>query len=161
MKKTRAIRLRRSWVSVISLIGLASSTSGCGVIGGKIASTSDPAGDQARHIWDLFVVPVWWLSVAVFLLVTVWMLLNIVLFRRKPGDTRIPAQVHGNPRLEIAWTLVPAAILAALAVFNVRTLWALERDTDAATTTVEVRGQQWWWEFRYDLDEDGEVDIIT
>ena len=26
---------------------------------------------------------------------------------------------------------------------------------------VKVIGQQWWWEYRYDVDDDGESDIIT
>ncbi|MCX7624413.1 MAG: cytochrome c oxidase subunit II [Thermomicrobium sp.] len=142
------MRWRLAWI--FPLGGLLF-TSGCGVIGGKIASTSDPAGDQARHIWNLFVVPVWWLTVAVFLLVTVWMLLNIIRFRRKPGDTRIPPQVHGNTRLEIAWTLIPAIILALIAIPSTRLIFELNRDPgqESNALRVEVIGHQWWWEFRY------------
>lgn len=151
VKDLRPIGGRRRWISVLPLAGLAWLTSGCGVIGGKIASTSDPAGDQARHIWDLFMVPVWWLSVAVFLLVTGWLLLNIILFRRKPGDTRIPPQVHGHPRLEIAWTLIPAVILALIAIPSTRLIFQLNRDPGPSSNAlrVQVIGHQWWWEFRY------------
>ncbi len=151
MKPLRATgsRWRFAWI-VPLFLGL-TLTSGCGVIGGKIASTSDPAGDQARKIWDLFVTPVWWLTVAVFVLVTVWTLLNIVLFRRKPGDNRIPPQVHGNTRLEIAWTLIPAVILAVIMVPAMRLIFELNRDPgpDSNALRVQVIGHQWWWEFRY------------
>jgi cytochrome c oxidase subunit 2 len=125
--------------------------SGCGVIGGKIASTSDPAGDQARLIWDLFITPVWWLVIVVFVLVTAWILINIVRFRRKSGDTRIPPQVHGNQRLEIAWTLIPAVILALIAVPSTRLIFELNRDPGPGSNALraQVIGHQWWWEFRY------------
>jgi len=152
----RVERLQRTsqrwrWSWIFPLATFSAFASGCGVIGGKIGSTSDPAGDQARKIWDLFVVPVWWLTVAVFLLVTVWMLLNIVRFRRKPGDTRIPPQVHGNTRLEIAWTLIPAIILALIAVPSTRMIFELNRDPgpESNALRVQVIGHQWWWEFRY------------
>ncbi len=79
------------------------------------------------------------------------MLLNIIRFRRKPGDTRIPPQVHGNTRLEIAWTLVPAIILALIAIPSTRLIFQLNRDPgpDSGALTVRVIGHQWWWEFQY------------
>ncbi len=42
-----------------------------------------------------------------------------------------------------------------------------QHDPDDATTSATTRstslsiGQQWWWEYRYDTDDDGVVDIIT
>lgn len=151
MKQTvgRQVLKRWSWPGLLAIVSVFSS--GCGVIGGKIASTSDPAGDQARNIWDLFVTPIWWLTVAVFLLVTVWLLLNITLFRRKPGDTRIPEQVHGHTRLEVVWSLIPAVILALILVPSTRLIFELNRDPgpDSDAITVNVIGHQWWWEFQY------------
>src|SRR5690606_4437771 len=40
------------------------------------------------------------------------------------------------------------------------TLLDLEDHPDDALE-VTVIGQQWWWEYRYDIDGDGEDDIIT
>lgn len=151
MRERRAYLSPRGVLVILLLVSTAFVSSGCGVIGGKIASTSDPAGDQARLIWDLFIFPVWWLSIAVFILVTGWMLLNIILFRRKQGDTRIPPQVHGNTRLEIAWTLIPAVILALIAIPSTRLIFQLNRDPgpESDALRVQVIGHQWWWEFRY------------
>ncbi len=150
--KSRTARPGTRSILVILLLALiAVLTSGCGVIGGKIASTSDPAGDQARLIWDLFITPVWWLVIVVFVFVTGWILINIVRFRRQPGDTRIPPQVHGNLRLEIAWTLIPAIILALIAVPATRLIFELNRDPGPGSNALRAQaiGHQWWWEFRY------------
>ena len=50
--------------------------------------------------------------------------------------------------------------LGILAIFNVRTIWELQ-DRDPDALKVEVYGQQWWWEYRYDTNDDGKPDIIT
>jgi cytochrome c oxidase subunit 2 len=57
-------------------------------------------------------------------------------------------QVHGNTKLEIFWTLVPALILAGIAVPTVRTIFELDAEPDGAIR-VEVIGHRWWWEYRY------------
>ena len=46
-----------------------------------------------------------------------------------------------------------------LAVFNVQTILAMDDAEDPLEVT--VIGQQWWWEYRYDVDANGTVDIIT
>ncbi len=69
-------------------------------------------------------------------------------FRRKDGDTDIPEQVHGNTVLEIIWTVVPLAILVAIAIPTVRQVIALAEEPDGAMV-VEVIGHRWWWEYRY------------
>ncbi len=37
-------------------------------------------------------------------------------FRQRKGDDELPRQTHGNTRLEIGWTILPALLLIALAV---------------------------------------------
>src|SRR5690606_27411624 len=70
-----------------------------------------------------------------------------------------PEQVHGNTKLEIGWTLLPALLLAVLAVPNVQTILSLDDAEDPLE--INVIGHQWWWEYRYDVDDDGEFEIIT
>ena len=45
-------------------------------------------------------------------------------------------------------------MLAAVGVFTVLTLIDLNKPAPEALQ-VEVYGQQWWWGFHYDLDDDG------
>lgn len=129
---------------------------------GRPLTTLNPRGVQAQKIDDL-VTPVFAVAGVVFILINGAILFLIFRFRRRRDDVdgvNEPVQMHGNPRLEWAWTILPAIVLASLAVGNVKTLWSLE-DRDADPLKVEVTGQQWWWEFRYDVDNDGKADIIT
>jgi len=138
---------------------------GCGALRddkGRPLTTLNPKGTQAARIDDL-VSPVFIVAGVVFVLVEGGVLFMIWRFRRRKDDVDgvdEPVQVHGIPRLEWAWTIAPALLLGGMAILNVKTIWQLEERDDNAVQ-VEVYGQQWWWEFRYDVDDDGTPDIIT
>ena len=84
----------------------------------------------------------------VFVLVEGALLFVIIRYRRRSEDV-LPPQTHGNVPLEITWTLIPAAILAFIAVPTVRTIFQTQRPAPANALTIEVYGHQWWWEFHY------------
>ncbi|MGY6500004.1 MAG: cytochrome c oxidase subunit II [Acidimicrobiales bacterium] len=151
-------RPRRSLLA-LGLLALAVVLAGCA--SGTPLDTLQPEGAEARTIQDL-VLPVFIVAAAVFVLVEGAILFIMWRFRsRKDEDPdALPEQVHGNTRLEIGWTILPAVILAPIAVLTLITIFELERRDDDALR-VEVIGNQWWWEFRYDIDEDGTPDIIT
>jgi cytochrome c oxidase subunit II len=120
--------------------------SGCNITGGELMSANETRGDSAEAIWNLFV-PIFWLSIVVFVLVQGLLIWAVIRFRRKP-DSPIPPATHGNTNLEIAWTIVPALILAVILVPTVMTIADLADEPDDAYT-VEVVGLQWWWAFNY------------
>jgi cytochrome c oxidase subunit 2 len=124
--------------------------------------TLEPRGPIAREI-DNLVNPVFIVAGVVFVFVEVGVLLLMWRFRarRHHDEDTAPKQVHGNTKLELTWTIVPAVILAFVAVGTVTTLWAIDAKADDATMTVEVTGQQWWWEFRYNTDDDADDEIVT
>ncbi len=125
-------------------------------------NTLNPQGRKADEIFDL-VIMVFVIAGIIFVIVEVGVLWMVNRFRRTSDDEEgvdEPVQVHGNTGLEIGWTIVPALILAFLAVFNANTILKLDDVSDDAID-ITVVGQQWWWEYRYDLDSDGVVDIIT
>jgi cytochrome c oxidase subunit 2 len=68
----------------------------------------------------------------------------------------IPEQTHGKPALEIALTILPAIILAVIAVPTVSTIFALA-DTSDTECVINVTGQQWWWEYDYPIADDGTI----
>jgi cytochrome c oxidase subunit II len=108
----------------------------------------DPAGPAARDIYNLSK-PVFIIAGVVFVLVEGLIVFVVLKFRRRPDDDEVPAQTHGNTRLEIGWTILPAVILAVITVPTVVTLFDLfEKPTDALE--VSVTGQQWWWAYEYD-----------
>jgi cytochrome c oxidase subunit 2 len=129
--------------------------------GGRPLTTLSPQGDKAQNIQEL-IIPVFIIAGLVFILVEIGLVWLVRRFRDN-GDAEEgveePEQVHGNTKLEITWTVVPALLLAVLAVFNVQSILYMDDAEDPLEIT--VIGQQWWWEYRYDLDDNGTVDIIT
>jgi cytochrome c oxidase subunit II len=118
-----------------------------GACGGPFPqSTLIPKGDFAQMVDEVFSTTVRW-AVLVFVLVESALVFAIWKFRSKPGDEE-PHQTHGNPIIEIVWTVIPAAILTFIAVPTVRTIFRSAEVPDGALE-VEVIGHQWWWEFRY------------
>jgi cytochrome c oxidase subunit II len=107
----------------------------------------DPQGPYARKIDNLFD-PVFWIAVGVFVLVEGVLVFSLFRFRHRPGRT-IPAQTHGNTRLEITWTILPALLLAGISVPTVATVLELNRRPTGQVLDVNVSGHQWWWQFDY------------
>ena len=105
-----------------------------------------PLSDFARigdHVQD----QTFYWALGVFILVEGALLYSIFRFRGRPGDPE-PSQIHGNTTIEIIWTLIPALILAAIAVPTVKGIFETNT-TPKGAMTIEVIGHQWWWEFRY------------
>lgn len=122
--------------------------------------TLEPKGPYARAI-DQLVDPVFAIAGVVFLLVQFGVLFLAMKFRkRKDDDGSLPPQVHGNFKLEIGWTILPALVLAGVGAGSVFTILDLA-DTPKDAQEITVIGQQWWWEYRYDVDQNGEDDIVT
>jgi cytochrome c oxidase subunit 2 len=106
-----------------------------------------PISDFA-HIGDHIQDQTLYWAVGVFVLVEGALLYAVFRFRGRPGDPE-PKQVHGNTTVEIIWTVVPALILAAIAVPTVKGIFSTAEQPGDDALTVEVVGHQWWWEFRY------------
>jgi cytochrome c oxidase subunit 2 len=122
-----------------------------------------PDAPQARTI-DNLIMPVFGVAGLVFVFILGGALYVSLRFKAKGDDdfNEFPDQVHGNFRLEIGWTILPALVLAVVGVFTVLTIFDLAKKPADDALTVEVIGQQWWWEYRYDIDNDGKADeIIT
>jgi cytochrome c oxidase subunit 2 len=110
-------------------------------------TTLTPHTDLGRDIdglWDILLAG----GVIVFVLVALALLFVIVRYRHRPGSPE-PKQIHGSTVLEITWTLIPALVLAFIAVPTVRTIFKTQAPAPADALQVEVTGHQWWWEFRY------------
>ena len=141
---------RRLWWAPVAALLLAA----CAGDGPQTAL--EPAGPFAEDIdglWDLVLM----ISVVIFVLVQGALLYAIFRFRERKGDDRRPKQVHGNNALEISWTILPAVILAVVAVPTVQGIFTLrEIPDDADVVNITVTGHQWWWEFEYPEFEDAD-----
>lgn len=108
---------------------------------GQGASTAAPDIDR---LLDVMIV----LSAFVFALVMVMLFYALWKFRAKPGDESDGEPIHGNTRLEIAWTVIPTIIV----LFGAGYSWAVLNDIEEERPnplTVDVFSQQFAWSFGY------------
>ena len=149
-------RLRRSIPRLAALLGSSLLLAGCALIGNEDAplTTFEPAGPFAREIDSLFWL-VFWIATGVFALVMGGLVFILFRFRDRGGDdVEEPKQLHGSPKLEVLWTVIPALILAAIAVPTVSSIFELT-ECDPNALEIEVIGHQWWFEYHYpDADID-------
>jgi cytochrome c oxidase subunit 2 len=121
------------------------------VVGGDVPQNSlNPAGPTAEKVDSLFWL-VFWIAAVIFVLVSVALIFGILRFRERKGQERQVRQLHGNTKLEIAWTIIPAVILAVVAVPTMATLFEVRAEPAPEDDALEilVTGHQWWWEFEY------------
>ena len=105
-----------------------------------------PAGPEAHRILDL-TTPVFIIAGVIFLLVEALIVFAVWKFRDR-GDDLEPTQIHGNTRLELLWTIIPALILAGVAIPTVKAVVDLTARPSGGLE-VKVTGHQWWFEFQY------------
>ena len=154
--------MTRFSLKVVALLGVAGVALLTACSKTQTQSTFGPVGDVASKQLDLL-----WIVIggAIFVLVTVQgaLIYTLIRFRRKPEHgNAIPEQTHGNTRLEIAWTVAPAIVLAIIAVPTVMTLVDLAEEPPADALHILAVGHQWWWEFQYpgqDLTASNELHI--
>jgi cytochrome c oxidase subunit 2 len=136
---------KRSWfaLGLVLALGLVACS------GTLPQSTLHPISDFGQRIDDLFR-RIFWFAVGVFVVVESLLVYAVIRFRDR-GEEGRPEPVHGNTKLEIAWTLAPAVILVLIAVPTIRTIFVVDNPPPAADRAlqVDVIGHQWWWEFRY------------
>ena len=108
----------------------------------------DARSVQGQHIRNLYDI-VFAIAVVIFVLVEGLIIWTVVRYRRKPTDTELPVQTHGNAIAEIVWTVVPTIIVAFLFVISWQTLNTV--DTTAAQPDVKLRAVagQFQWTFEY------------
>jgi cytochrome c oxidase subunit 2 len=104
-------------------------------------STAAPKIDD---LMDIAIV----LSSLVFAAVVVGLAYALIAFRAKPGDESDGEPIHGNTRLEIAWTLIPTVIVLFLGGWSWKVLDEVEEPVDHQLT-VDVFSQQYAWSFGY------------
>jgi heme/copper-type cytochrome/quinol oxidase subunit 2 len=94
---------------------------------------------------------IFWITMVVFVGVELTLLVFCIKYRHRPDRAKAHF-THGNTRLEMAWTLAPAVILAALALLSKR-VWDNYRysaaSEDPGRAKLLVIGQQFKWNVVY------------
>jgi cytochrome c oxidase subunit 2 len=120
--------------------------SGCGALGGP-QNTFAPDGDVADLQRNLFIMVLIPAIIILFLVFGVLMYI-LVRYRHREGAA-LPKQVHGNVRLEVAWTILPMMLLIGLAVPTLKGIIDLGYAPKKTDLHVTVVASQWQWQFQY------------
>ncbi len=108
------------------------------------ASTQAKNTDTLYHVLVIASIPIFVLVVAVILF-SVWQ------FRMRPGeDLEDGPPIHGNTRLEVFWTAIPAMILLGLVSYSFVVLHENEKKpAGVPEIQIGVTGQQFFWDYEY------------
>src|SRR5438034_3241369 len=102
--------------------------------------------DKIDTLWDVLVIA----SVPIFVLVTTVVLFSVINFRMRPGEEDLDGPpIHGNTKLEVIWTAIPAILLVSLCTYAYIVLTDIEKAPAAGERVVHVTGQQFAWTFTY------------
>lgn len=112
-----------------------------------------PATEQAVQTSQLYDI-VFAIAVAIFLAVEGLIIWSILRYRRRPGDTELPPQTHGNNLVEVLWTLIPTAIVLVLFGLSWNTLNKVDAVSPDPDIRINAIAGQFQWQFEY-LDASG------
>lgn len=99
----------------------------------------------SKSVFDLHML-IFYICCVIGVIVFCVMAYSIIKHRKSKGHK--PAQFHESVLLEFLWTVVPFAILIAIAIPSTKVLIAME-NTSKADMTVKVTGYQWMWRYEY------------
>jgi cytochrome c oxidase subunit II len=109
-----------------------------------------PATTEARDVASLYTI---FLGVAAVVAAIVIGLASWSIVRyRARGHQDLPVQTHGNTRLEILWTVVPAVTIAVLFGFTLVTLARVDKVDPVEPNRgaeIDVTAFRWGWTFSY------------
>jgi cytochrome c oxidase subunit 2 len=86
-------------------------------------------------------------------------LLLICIFRFNARANPTPSRTTHNTPLEVIWTVVPVAILVAIAIPSFRLLFT-ELDVPTPDLTIKATGKQWYWSYAYPDNGNFEFDSL-
>ena len=135
----------RTWVMLVAAMVLASIV---GIVIGLAinwfpAQGSDVA-DEIDTFWDVLLIT----SVPVFVIVTGIVLFSIWRWHMRPGEEKLDGPpIHGNTKLEVYWTVLPALLISALCAYATILLLDIQEAPAKGTRVVNVTGEQFAWTF--------------
>ena len=125
------------------------------IAAGIVLSYRDPLVPGAGHaqakntdrLYHVLVIA----SIPIFVLVVTVILFSVWQFRMKPGEElKDGPPIHGNTRLEVFWTAIPAALLLGLVSYSFVVLHENEKKpAGVPEIQIGVTGQQFFWTYEY------------
>ena len=128
-----------SWRRVAAAGAVALAVAGC---------VPEAATAEGREIQQLYIA-VHILAALVGAFVAALITISIVRFRRRRDDDSLPEQRRGNVGLEIAWTAIPAGIVAILFAATLIVLTSVDSTSATPAVRMDVTAFRWGWTFEY------------
>ena len=99
------------------------------------------------HLWDVLVAA----SAPMFGIVATMVIFSVLKWRMRPGEEHLDGPpIHGNTRLEVFWTAIPALMLVSLCSYAYIVLHNIEKaPAKGPERKIMVTGQQFAWTFTY------------
>jgi cytochrome c oxidase subunit 2 len=145
-------RAPRRTAMQMAIVGVVASV--LGIAAGLLINWFPPAAstqaDEIDTLWDVLLIA----SVPVFVLVTTVIGFSVLNFRMRPGEEGIDGPpIHGNTRIEVIWTAIPATLIVGLVIYAYVVLRDIEKTPALASgqkeRVVRVFGEQFAWTFEY------------
>jgi cytochrome c oxidase subunit 2 len=142
---------KHRWSHLAALIGLVVSGAAFGAAYDEGMTWNMPFGvtEISREVFKLHMA-IFWVCVAIGVVVFGAMFYSLFAHRRSRHPK--PADFHESTSIEIMWTVIPFAILVAMAVPAATTLIRME-DMTGSELSIKVTGYQWKWQYEY-IDKD-------
>lgn len=142
-------RLPWRLLAILALLGVMVTLTGCD-FSNQPQNTINQFGGNNRRIWDVY--NILWIGAAVVgALVEGLLIFAVIKYRGTPRTSHgRPVPVHGNTRLEIAWTIIPAIVLVAIGIPTMRIIADLDKGPSDNPIRVTAIGNQFFFQFVYD-----------
>src|SRR4028118_931445 len=110
--------------------------------------------DSINTLYDVLIIA----SVPIFVLVQGYVIYAIWRWRMRKGEEEKDGPpIHGNTRLEVIWTIIPAVMMLILTTYSYIVLKDIEETPAKAQNELVVRtvGEQFTWTFYYAPEQEG------
>jgi cytochrome c oxidase subunit 2 len=142
--------------TLVRLLAIAVVAAAIGIAIGLLIPWFPPAAAKQAHTIDTLYYVLIIVTVPIFVLVTSVVLFSAYSWRVRSGEERLDGPpIHGDTRLEVIWTALPSALIAALVVYAAIVLHDIGVK-QPGEITVGVTGQQWEWRFSYPSYDDAQ-----
>lgn len=100
----------------------------------------------AQNVDSLFVT-ISWIALSMFILVEMLLFIFLLRYRRRKADDQ-GLSIHGNTKLEMIWTIIPAIILVIIGILGSQITYSMQKPPKDVYT-IEVTARKWAWDFKY------------
>lgn len=110
-----------------------------------------PAATAIMEQIEWFEVYTLWFIIPISIFVLI--LLAIVIVRFRASANPVPSRTSHNTLIEVVWTVGPVVVLLFLAVPSFQLLTAQYTPPEDPALTVKATGNQWNWDYEYQVEE--------